>query len=85
MDEKNHNETYISDVINDQQQLVVENNYSLSIEGIAATEPNIDIKVGDSFATWEDAEIKLNQYAKNSGFSLRRKRVELDKDGYVRR
>ncbi|CAG8720052.1 16495_t:CDS:2, partial [Rhizophagus irregularis] len=42
-----------------------------------------DIKVGDSFSIWEDAEIKLNQYAKFAGFSLRRKRVEADKDGVV--
>ncbi|PKK58010.1 hypothetical protein RhiirC2_797003 [Rhizophagus irregularis] len=44
-----------------------------------------DIKVGDSFSTWDDAEIKLNQYAKFAGFSLRKKRVEADKDGVVRR
>ncbi|CAG8722426.1 11830_t:CDS:1, partial [Funneliformis caledonium] len=32
----------------------------------------------------EDAEIKLNQYARLLRFSLRRKRVECDNNGIVR-
>ncbi|CAB4443692.1 unnamed protein product [Rhizophagus irregularis] len=73
MDKDKHNETYVSNILNDQ------------LEGIMSDESNIDIKVGTSFSTWEDAEIKLNQYAKFAGFSLRRKRVESDNNGIVRR
>ncbi|CAG8547781.1 10260_t:CDS:2 [Funneliformis caledonium] len=40
-----------------------------------------EINVGDNFISWEDAEIKLNQYARLLGFSLRRKRVECDNNG----
>ncbi|UZO09960.1 uncharacterized protein OCT59_030169 [Rhizophagus irregularis] len=73
MDKDKHNETYVSNILNDQ------------LEGIMSDESNIDIKVGTSFSTWEDAEIKLNQYAKFAGFSLRRKRVESDNNRIVRR
>ncbi|CAB4493479.1 unnamed protein product [Rhizophagus irregularis] len=72
MDKDKHNETYVSNILNDQ------------LEGIMSDESNIDIKVGTSFSTWEDAEIKLNQYAKFAGFSLRRKRVESDNNRIVR-
>jgi hypothetical protein len=68
----------ISNTLNDQQPLNNESDSSTSLV-------TVDIKVGASFSTWEDTEIKLNQYAKFSGFSLRRKHVEVDKDGVVRR
>ncbi|GBC20425.1 uncharacterized protein OCT59_023483 [Rhizophagus irregularis] len=71
MDKDKHNQTYVSNILNDQ------------LEGIMSDESNIEIKVGTSFSTWEDAEIKLNQYAKFAGFSLRRKRVESDNNGIV--
>jgi hypothetical protein len=48
-------------------------------------EPAIQINNGDSFSSWEEAEIRLNQYAKASGFTLRRKRSEIDDDGIVHR
>ncbi|POG63211.1 hypothetical protein GLOIN_2v1784371 [Rhizophagus irregularis DAOM 181602=DAOM 197198] len=78
----------MSDVLlSEQQQLNNKNHSSTLIEGTITNESigeSIgDIKVGDSFSIWEDAEIKLNQYAKFAGFSLRRKRVEADKDGVV--
>ncbi|PKY30732.1 hypothetical protein RhiirB3_447968 [Rhizophagus irregularis] len=58
----------------------------IQAEGSIITDESIgDIEVGTTFSTWEDAEIKLNQYAKFSGFSLRRKCVEVDKDGVIQR
>lgn len=85
MDDNKHNERPISDVLNG-QQLNDENHNTTLIEGSIITDESIaDIKVGTTFSIWEDAEIKLNQYAKFSGFSLRKKRIEVDKDGVVRR
>ncbi|PKY60795.1 hypothetical protein RhiirA4_431379 [Rhizophagus irregularis] len=86
MNENKYNELHMSDVLlSEQQQLNNKNHSSTLIEDESIGESIGDIKVGDSFSTWEDAEIKLNQYAKFAGFSLRRKRVEADKDGVVRR
>ncbi|CAB4390342.1 unnamed protein product [Rhizophagus irregularis] len=84
MDDNNHNERSISDILNG-QQLNDENHNTILIEGSIITDESIgDIKVGTTFSIWEDAEIKLNQYAKFSGFSLKRKRVEVDdKNGVV--
>lgn len=83
MDENKYNEPHMSDVLSEQQQLNNTNHSSTLIEGIITDESIGDIKVGNTFSTWEDAEIKLNQYAKFAGFSLRRKHVEVDKDGVV--
>ena len=84
MNKDNYNEPHVSDVLYDQQQqLNNKNDSSILTEDITVTETNINIKVGTSFPTWEDAEIKLNRYARFAGFSLRRKRLELDKDGIV--
>ena len=41
------------------------------------TELTIQISVGDFFSSWEEAEMQLNQYAKTTGFTLRRKRTEV--------
>lgn len=86
MGENRYNETCISGI---QQQLNDDKSNvptPTPIEDMITDESYIDIiKVGTSFSTWEDAEIKLNQYAKFTGFSLRRKRVEADKEGTVRR
>jgi hypothetical protein len=51
----------ISNTLNDQQPLNNESDSSTSLV-------TVDIKVGASFSMWKDAEIKLNQYAKFSGF-----------------
>ncbi|CAB5369685.1 unnamed protein product [Rhizophagus irregularis] len=65
MNENKYNELHMSDVLlSEQQQLNNKNHSSTLIEGII-TDESIgesigDIKVGDSFSTWEDAEIKLN-------------------------
>ena len=53
------------------------------MEGI--TELTVQINVSDFFSSWEEAEMQLNQYAKTTGFTLRRKRTEVDDDGIVRR
>ena len=46
------------------------------MEGI--TELTVQINVGDFFSSWEEAEMQLNQYAKTTGFTIRRKRIEVD-------
>ena len=42
------------------------------------TELTVQINVGDFFSSWEEAEMQLNQYAKTTGFTIRRKCIEVD-------
>ncbi|CAG8554484.1 20927_t:CDS:2, partial [Gigaspora rosea] len=73
----------IEDELITEIQTIQDNHNDILIENITSTSSN-QINVGDTFFSWELAEIRLNQYAKGCGFSLCRKCVEYDDERNVR-
>ncbi|CAG8553651.1 3391_t:CDS:10, partial [Gigaspora rosea] len=65
------------------EEQIIGKNYAFTHE--RKSESTNQINISDSFSSWDETEMKLNQHAKIIGFTLRRKRLELDKDGIIKR